>query len=183
MMVGKIQGGRLGGHGQGTQDVTLSSKGRVIWDAKPVNEFCDKGRHPPALQPKHDEVARLMVWWQTRYPNTPILIPKRTCRTLSSGSQSGKGHSPVRCRSPRRRVRGPRKEHHGALRQPDLWMDRSSRRVHALCFADQIGSQYVPPPEFGWNDSVAFRSLVLMDDAVLIEPKIGVRCDLGYPCR
>jgi hypothetical protein len=107
MMVGKIQGGRLGGHGQGTQDVTLSSKGRVIWDAKPINEFCDKGRHPPALQPKHDEVARLMAWWQTRYPNTPTLIPKRTCRTLSSGSQSGKGHSPVRCRSPRRRVRGP----------------------------------------------------------------------------
>ncbi|CAK9060602.1 Uncharacterized protein SCF082_LOCUS31884 [Durusdinium trenchii] len=55
-------------------DRTISSKGRVIWDAKPINEFCDKKRHPPALQPKHDEVAR---WWQTRYLNTPILVSKK----------------------------------------------------------------------------------------------------------
>lgn len=49
----------------------------MIWDAKPINEFCDKGRHPPALHSKHDEVARLIAWWQTRYPNTPILISKK----------------------------------------------------------------------------------------------------------
>ena len=28
-------------------DRTVSSKGRVVWDARPVNSHCDKARHPP----------------------------------------------------------------------------------------------------------------------------------------
>ena len=31
---------------------TVSEKGRVIWDATPINKTCHKERHPPALQPK-----------------------------------------------------------------------------------------------------------------------------------
>ena len=41
-------------------DRTISEKGRIIWDATPVNATCHKSRHPPALQPKHAEV------WQER---------------------------------------------------------------------------------------------------------------------
>ncbi|CAE8697726.1 unnamed protein product [Polarella glacialis] len=40
-------------------DRTLSEQGRTVWDAKQVKKGCDKGRHPPALQPRHSEVARL----------------------------------------------------------------------------------------------------------------------------
>eukprot|EP00435_Cladocopium_sp_Y103_P049677 s776_g15.t1 len=39
----------------------------------------------------------------------------------------------------------------------------------------KLGHSSFHPSEAAWNDSVAFRSLVLMDDAVLIEPKIGLR--------
>lgn len=58
-------------------DRTVSAKGRVVWDAKPINAFCDKARHPPALQPKHDEVTRLILWWQQRLPGLDILLTKK----------------------------------------------------------------------------------------------------------
>ena len=39
----------------------------------------------------------------------------------------------------------------------------------------KLGHSMFHPSEEAWNDPVAFQSLVLMDDAVLIEPKIGLR--------
>eukprot|EP00438_Fugacium_kawagutii_P015705 Skav235328 [mRNA] locus=scaffold520:603852:614712:+ [translate_table: standard] len=122
---------------------TISSKGRVIWDAKPINEFCDKTRHPPALQPKHDEIARLIVWWQTRYPGTPILVSKKDVSDAFKWI-------PVRGEDTR------------------------------LFAADLPGGEFGAP---GKNITVLYNSLtfgwtvsrVVMDDAVLIEPKIGIR--------
>lgn len=58
-------------------DRTVSAKGRVIWDATPVNAFCDKANHPPALQPTHREVSRAIAWWQARLPGVEILLSKK----------------------------------------------------------------------------------------------------------
>lgn len=58
-------------------DRTLSSKGRVIWDATPVNQTCDKTNHPPALQPRHSEMARSILWWKYRFPFARILLSKK----------------------------------------------------------------------------------------------------------
>ena len=58
-------------------DRTLSDKGRVIWDATPVNRYCHKSRHPPALQPRHQEVARAILWWKLRLPRIRILLSKK----------------------------------------------------------------------------------------------------------
>ncbi|OLP85660.1 hypothetical protein AK812_SmicGene33323 [Symbiodinium microadriaticum] len=58
-------------------DRSVSEKGRVIWDARVVNELCSKEDHFPAAQPKHAEVVRLIVWYQTRYPGVRILLAKK----------------------------------------------------------------------------------------------------------
>ena len=58
-------------------DRSVSEKGRVIWDARPVNAHCHCSRHPPALQPRHDEVAKLILWWQLRYPGMDVLLAKK----------------------------------------------------------------------------------------------------------
>eukprot|EP00438_Fugacium_kawagutii_P010033 Skav212665 [mRNA] locus=scaffold1227:565246:577475:+ [translate_table: standard] len=155
---------------------TISSKGRVIWDAKPINEFCDKSRHPPALQPKHDEVARLIVWWQTRYPNTPILVSKKDVsdafkwipvrgedtRLFAADLPGGEFGAPGR---------------NITVLYNSLTFGWTGAPGEYMLFAWLIktGHSMFKPPEPTWNDQTAFQSLVLMDDAVLIEPKIGVR--------
>ena len=58
-------------------DRTLSCEGRIINDARCYNLGCDKFRHPPALTPRHRELARTILWWQTRYPETRVFLSKR----------------------------------------------------------------------------------------------------------
>eukprot|EP00438_Fugacium_kawagutii_P005702 Skav227832 [mRNA] locus=scaffold948:391182:404479:+ [translate_table: standard] len=155
---------------------TVSDKGRVIWDAKPINEFCDKSRHPPALQPKHDEVARLIVWWQTRFPNTPILLSKKDVSDAFKWV-------PVRCEDTRlfaADLPGGEFGAHGkniTVLYNSLTFGWTGAPGEYMLFAWLIksGHSMFHPPDPLWNDGVAFQSLVLMDDAVLIEPKIGLR--------
>eukprot|EP00438_Fugacium_kawagutii_P035674 Skav231659 [mRNA] locus=scaffold823:44885:57127:- [translate_table: standard] len=155
---------------------TVSDKGRVIWDAKPINEFCDKGRHPPALQPKHDEVARLIVWWQTRFPNTPILLSKKDVSDAFKWV-------PVRCEDTRLFAADLPGGEFGAqgknitVLYNSLTFGWTGAPGEYMLFAWLIksGHSMFHPPDPEWNDGVAFQSLVLMDDAVLIEPKVGLR--------
>lgn len=58
-------------------DRTLSTKGRVIWDATVVNRTCAKENHPPALQPRHSEMARSILWWKQRFPFARVLLSKK----------------------------------------------------------------------------------------------------------
>ena len=155
---------------------TISSKGRVIWDAKPVNAFCDKSRHPPALQPRHDEVARLIVWWQLRYPNTPILLSKKDVsdafkwipirkedtRLFAADLPGGEFGAPGKCIT---------------VMYNSLTFGWTGAPGEYMLFAwlMKLSHGMLKPPDALWNDGAAFRSLVLMDDAVLIEPKIGIR--------
>eukprot|EP00438_Fugacium_kawagutii_P005313 Skav210287 [mRNA] locus=scaffold475:3020:13981:- [translate_table: standard] len=157
-------------------DRTVSSKGRVIWDAKPINAFCDKSRHPPALQPKHDEVARLIVWWQSRFPNTPILISKKDVSDAFKWV-------PVRCEDTRLFAADLPGGEFGApgksitVLYNSLTFGWTGAPGEYMLFAWLIksGHSMFHPPDPLWNDNVPFQSLVLMDDAVLIEPKIGLR--------
>eukprot|EP00438_Fugacium_kawagutii_P001653 Skav236324 [mRNA] locus=scaffold97:181652:191974:+ [translate_table: standard] len=157
-------------------DRTVSDKGRVIWDAKPVNAFCHKSRHPPALQPKHDEIARLIVWWQLKYPNTPILISKKDVsdafkwipvrkedtRLFAADLPGGEFGAPGKCIT---------------VMYNSLTFGWSGAPGEYMLFAwlMKLGHSMLHPPDSHWNDPTAFRSLVLMDDAVLIEPKVGIR--------
>ena len=57
-------------------DRTLPEEGRTVWDRVP-NEGTDPSAHPPALQPRHWEVIRMILWWTLRLPGVPILLAKK----------------------------------------------------------------------------------------------------------
>eukprot|EP00971_Amphidinium_carterae_P146193 2897937-Amphidinium_carterae.1 len=50
---------------------------RVVHDQRGVNRLCDPSLHPPALQPRHRQLAKLIVWWRHQYPGIPTHIAKR----------------------------------------------------------------------------------------------------------
>ena len=56
---------------------TQSTKGRPILDQQFPNLGCPKEAHPPALQPRHGEVARVILFWSMLYPGIRILLSKR----------------------------------------------------------------------------------------------------------
>jgi hypothetical protein len=58
-------------------DRTVSDEGRLIHDLRELNVTGHKHDHPPALQPRHHSVARLVLWWKARHPGIDILLAKR----------------------------------------------------------------------------------------------------------
>ena len=54
-------------------DRTLSSDKRIVHDQREVNQWIDPRCHPPAAQPRHRQIARLILYWQLRYPRIPVL--------------------------------------------------------------------------------------------------------------
>ena len=149
---------------------TLYEKGRIIWDAPLVNECCDKARFFPAAQPRHSEVARLILWWQSRFPAIPVLFAEKDIK-LAMPSINGFG-SRVRtapCSVPTLPVAltwgSPR------VSQPSTAMASGWTGAGRLWGLPGVSSSCVVP----WHDSTHFRSLMLMDDAVVIEPDLGLR--------
>ena len=57
-------------------DRTISEEGRFIHDQRAVNELGSKYNHPPASQPRHRELGRLIAWWKARLPDLKILLAK-----------------------------------------------------------------------------------------------------------
>ena len=58
-------------------DQTLSEEGQTVWDQRVFNEGTDPSAHPPALQPRHQEVIRMILWWTLKLPGVPIPLAKK----------------------------------------------------------------------------------------------------------
>ena len=56
---------------------TVSETGRLVWDQEHPNESCPEEDHPPALQPGHRDLVRLILFWVMRLPGIPILLSKK----------------------------------------------------------------------------------------------------------
>eukprot|EP00971_Amphidinium_carterae_P207511 4117297-Amphidinium_carterae.1 len=54
----------------------MATECRVVHDQRLTNQSCSANLHPPALQPKHAQVARLIKWWQAHLLGVPIHIAK-----------------------------------------------------------------------------------------------------------
>ena len=156
-------------------DRTLSDKGRVIWDATPVNKTCAKENHPPALQPRHSEVARCILWWKQRFPFARILLSKKDVSDAFKWI-------PVRLDDTRLFAADLPGPHFGLPCSLTVvyntltfgWTGAPGEFMLYAWVAKLAHLSHCPQEE-DWHDRVAFRSLVLMDDTVLIEPEIGVR--------
>ena len=156
-------------------DRTVSSKGRVIWDATPVNHYCHKSRHPPALQPRHEEVTKLIIWWQTRYPGVPIFLAKKDVSDAFKW---------IPIRGPDTRLFAadlPGKEFGvpGTITvvYNSLTFGWCGAPGEYMLFAwlAKLGHAAYEPEDPTWHDTVPFKSMVLMDDTILIEPALGIR--------
>ena len=156
-------------------DRTLSSKGRVIWDATPVNQTCDKVNHPPALQPRHSEMARAILWWKYRYPFAKVLLSKKDISDAFKWV-------PVANEDTRFFAADLPGAHFETDRPVTIiyntltfgWTGAPGEFMLYAWLAKLAHMKYCPE-QAAWNDEVPFRSLVLMDDTVLIEPDIGLR--------
>ena len=153
----------------------LSDRGRVIWDATPVNRTCAKENHPPALQPRHSEMARSILWWKQRYPFARVLLSKKDISDAFKWV-------PVQLEDTRLFAADlPGKDF--GLATPvtviynTLTFGWTGAPGEFMLYARvaKLAHQGYAPPDPEWNDSPPFRSLVLMDDTVLVEPDIGVR--------
>ena len=58
-------------------DRTLSKEGRPIHDMRLANAYSPKELHPPALQPRHRQLARISTYLKVRYPGVRQLCAKR----------------------------------------------------------------------------------------------------------
>ena len=154
---------------------TVSSKGRVIWDASPVNETCDKANHPPALQPRQSEMARAILWWKYRYPFAKVLLSKKDISDAFKWI-------PVAHEDTRLFAADLPGNHFGLDKPVTIvynsltfgWRGAPGEFMLYAWLAKQAHAKHRPAME-GWNDQVGFKSLVLMDDTVLVEPDIGLR--------
>ena len=57
-------------------DRTMSEEGRFIHAMCDYNDLGHKYDHPPAFQPRHRSLARLIIWWSERCPGVDILLSK-----------------------------------------------------------------------------------------------------------
>lgn len=154
---------------------TLSTKGRVIWDATAVNRTCDKSNHPPALQPRHSEMARTILWWKYRFPFAKILLAKKDISDAFKWV-------PIRSEDTRLFAADLPGSHFGVGKTVTIlynaltfgWTGAPGEFMLYAWLA-KLGHMPYYPERADWNDQVTFRSLVLMDDTVLVEPDIGIR--------
>ena len=58
-------------------DRSIAPDKRIVHDQRGVNALTDKEWHPPAVQPKHEQVARLILWYKRRYPGLEVLLSKK----------------------------------------------------------------------------------------------------------
>ena len=157
-------------------DRTLSEEGRTVWDQRVLNEGTDPSAHPPALQPRHREVIRMILWWTLKLPGIPILLAKKDISETFKWIWTDTDDVPLfgadipgDCFGiPGRRITAIYLcLTFGFTGSPGQWMIWAwlTKRYH---------SSFRPEnPE--WNDSVAFSSLYVMDDQVLVEPDVGQR--------
>ena len=166
-------------------DRSVSAKGRVIWDARVVNELCHKEDHFPAAQPRYAEVVRLILWHKTRYPGIRVLLAKKDvseafkwlwveqddCRLFGADiPNEGEGTAD--------RGTLPRPVTVLYLAMTFGWTGAPGEFM-AFAWAIKLLHRACGPDRPEWHDTSAFRSLALMDDSIVIEPDLGLRPQLS----
>ena len=156
-------------------DRTISAEGRTIHDMRLQNQDGCKYDHPPALQPRHRQVARLSLWWSARHPKVPQVCAKRDV------NRAFKWHH----------VRDEEAAEFGtSLPGETIGVAGKVLLVYGVMVFGWSGSpgEYMVyawaakrhheahrPPDPCVNDTVNFSSKWLMDDGVVLEPMVGLR--------
>ena len=171
-------------------DRTVLPEGRFINDARRYNLGCHKRRHPPALTPRHRELARTILLWSVRFPGIPVYLSKRDVAAafkLIYVSPDDVGGMATELDGPALRkayegslttlLRGCQKVANlvalylvlvfGFLGSPGEWV------VWSWALAQAFNSH--APQDAVWHDLSLFFCHFLVDDQVLVEPDLGRR--------
>jgi hypothetical protein len=163
--------------GKKNPDRTFSTKGSIVFDEQFVNSFGDKSRHFPALQPRHSEVIKAILWWSLRCPKVPIRLAKKDISEAFKWLW-------LLCES-------------AGLFATDLPDADVETSLVAIYLVMTFGCTGAPgefmvfawllkllhssfkPENPTWNDSTPFHSFFFMDDQLLVEPDIGQRPEMS----
>ena len=58
-------------------DRSIAPDKRIAHDQRGVNVMTDKELHPPAVQPKHAKVARMILWNKRNAPGLEVVMSKK----------------------------------------------------------------------------------------------------------
>ena len=58
-------------------DRSVAPEKRIVQDQRTINTTTDKEWHPPAIQPRHEQVARLILRFKSRVPGVEVLLSKK----------------------------------------------------------------------------------------------------------
>ncbi|CAE7377685.1 unnamed protein product, partial [Symbiodinium necroappetens] len=131
-------------------DRSVAPDKRIVHDQRVINCGTDKEWHPPAIQPKHEQVARLILHAKAHLPNTEILMSKKDV----AGAFRLLWVDP----------------HDADLFAGDLpWVPEEMEKGEET--AEGVDMTVVYLVNLSW----AFQSRILVDDNVLIEPWVGLR--------
>ena len=156
-------------------DRSISTEGRPIHAMMTANAATHKFQHPPAVQPRHRQIARKAIWWGARHPGIRCLIAKLDVSRAfkwhdvapedTSDFGSALPGGPVG-------VEGRVKMIYGGL--PFGWCGAPGEYM-AFALAGRAYHENFKPADEQVNGPTPFSSEWLMDDSVIVEPMVGVR--------
>ena len=156
-------------------DRSISKEGRPIHAMLVANAATHKFHHPPALQPRHRQIARKAVWWRARHPNIGCTVTKLDV------SRAFKWHSiqPSDCGDFGSSLPGESVGVEGKVRMiyggmPFGWCGAPGEYM-VFALAGRAVHESYRPAQSPTNGPTAFSSEWLMDDSVSVEPLLGVR--------
>ncbi|OLP75601.1 hypothetical protein AK812_SmicGene44576 [Symbiodinium microadriaticum] len=135
---------------------------RIVHDQRTINEGTHKEWHPPAIQPRHEQIARLVLCVKSQLPGIKVLMSKKDVagafRLLWVDPRQ---RGAVRGRP----TMGPGGDGGGQGRGQRVDDDRLLGQLFGLAGQmDSVGQSYG-----------GFESRILVDDNVLVEPLVGLR--------
>ena len=156
-------------------DRSISAERRPIHAMLVANAATHKWQHPPAVQPRHRQIARKALWWSARNPGIRCTLAKLDVsrafkwHDVHPGSCADFGSAlpgePVG-------VEGRVKMIYGGL--PFGWCGAPGEyMIFALAGRAYHENFFPADPEV--NGPTSFSSEWLMDDSVVVEPLLGVR--------
>ena len=165
-------------------DRSVAPDKRVVHDQRIINSTTDKEWHPPAVQPKHEQVARLVLSAKSRVPGLEVLLSKKDVagafRLLwldPNDAELFAGDLPW-CSEAMESAEAEDTEgidmtviylvssfgFSGSPGEWTVWGKATEIFLRAHCPA-------IPRRDLSWS----FDSRILVDDNVLVEPFVGLR--------
>eukprot|EP00971_Amphidinium_carterae_P224535 4454252-Amphidinium_carterae.1 len=182
---------------------TLSSECRVVHDQRTTNLTCPAGYHPPALQPKHSQIARLVKWWESVLPGIPVQIAKRDISSAFRLIWIAPDDCEIFAADLPWRVDAcgaPSTDTTPLTKDSQIDSEPQFKGVTAIFMVMSFGFTGAPGEWAPWGLATSmlhrtyvpedpytegpwsFHSHILVDDAVLVEPMVGNRASISASC-